>query len=192
MRHGQADFSGPSKWNAPGWSAELAPLTETGEKQVMQQIGKILEFDPEIVLSSPATRALQSALLLHSKLTVPFKVEFDLHEWVPDCNFKWRNLQEVEQLWADFIQYNGEYPEGETRPWETLSHMRSRAVYILHKYINYKRVLVVCHGVLIKSLTNEIHFDTHIDNASLIPFEMKEPSSLLQSEKHKNSGEKWY
>ena len=174
MRHGKADFSGPNKWNAHGWSSELAPLTEIGEKQVMQQIGRILEFNPEIVLSSPATRALQSALILRSGLSVPFKVEFDLHEWVPDRNFQWRNIKEVDRLRADFIQCNGEYPVGETRPWETLSHMQSRATAVLRKYISYKRVLVVCHGELIKSLTQKDHFDTHMDNASLVPFELKE------------------
>jgi broad specificity phosphatase PhoE len=173
MRHGEADFSGPNRWNAPEWSAELAPLTEIGERQVIRKLDEILEFDPEIVISSPATRALQSALILRSRLTVPFKVEFDLHEWVPDRNFQWRSLQDVEKLYADFIQFNGEYPSGETRPWETLSNMRSRAIVVLIKYIGYKRVLAVCHGELIKSFTNK----TNIDNANLVPFELKEPSS---------------
>jgi len=79
--------------DAPGWGADLAPLTDLGEYQVIQQLPKIQDFNPELVISSPATRALHSALVIRPALQAPFKVEFDLHEWVPDQSFHWKHLR---------------------------------------------------------------------------------------------------
>jgi broad specificity phosphatase PhoE len=170
MRHGEPDYSGPYKWDAPGWGKDLAPLTDTGEEQVIQQLEKIREFSPEIVISSPATRALHSSLVLRSKLDVPFRVEFDLHEWVPDRSFQWKTLQEVQTFEKDFARFNGEWPDGQTRPWETRSSMRSRSLAVFRKYNNYSRILAVCHGELIKAVTGVLR----IDLAGLVPFELKE------------------
>jgi len=170
MRHGEPDFSGPNKWNAPGWGGDLAPLTNIGEEQVIRQLDKIREFNPEIVISSPTTRTLHSALVLRSALEAPFNVEFELHEWVPDLNFQWRNLIDVQRLQSEYYRLHGEWPAGETRPWETISSVRSRSLAIFRKYLNYQRVLAICHGQLIRSITglDDIEF------AGLVPFELKE------------------
>ena len=55
MRHAEPDYSYPSKWNTLGWGADLAPLTEKGEEQVLSQVNAINESAPEIVLSFPTT-----------------------------------------------------------------------------------------------------------------------------------------
>jgi len=170
MRHAQPDFSGPRKWDAPGWGGDLAPLTEVGERQVNQQVDKIREFNPELVITSPATRALHSAMVLRPELDVPFKVEFDLHEWVPDRAFRWRTLGEVQKLQSDFERFRGEWPPGETKPWETIANMRLRALGVFRRYLNFDRVLAVCHGQLIKAITGV----DEVDLAELVPLEFKE------------------
>ena len=88
MRHAQPDFSGVNRWASAGWPVDLAPLTLSGEQQVKAQIPTILDFDPEVVITSPVTRALQTALSMSSDLHVPFKVEFDLHERFPDVRLQ--------------------------------------------------------------------------------------------------------
>jgi broad specificity phosphatase PhoE len=168
MRHGEPDFSGPRKWKAPGWGADLAPLTGLGEKQVLQQLDRIREFNPVVGISSPLSRALHSSLVLCSRLGIPFKVEFDLHEWVPDSSFRWQTLDDVLPLQADYHRCQGKYPPGETRPWETLASVRSRSLAVLRRYLGYRRVLVVCHGELIRALTGE----TKTEYAGLVPFEL--------------------
>ena len=173
MRHADPDYSGPRKWNAPGWGADLAPLTDLGEYQVIQQLPKIQDFNPELVISSPATRALHSALVIRPALQAPFKVEFDLHEWVPDQSFQWKTLNDVETLQADFYRLNGEWPDGETRPWETLSSMRKRSLSVFRKYFNYKRVLVIYHGELINSVTGK----RPVAYAGLVPLELNQEKS---------------
>ena len=169
MRHGAPDFSGPDKWTGRG--GDLAPLTAAGEEQVVRQLGRIREFDPEIVISSPMTRALQCALILRAGLSCPFKVEFDLHEWVPDRSFQWRGIEDVKRLQAEFYRLNGEWPPGETRPWEPQSSVRSRGLTVFRKYLGHKRVLAVCHGQIIKSVTS---LDKEVDFASLVPLELTE------------------
>ncbi len=168
MRHGEPDYSGPRKWDTPGWGADLAPLSELGEQQVRQQLSRIRQFDPDVVVTSPATRAIHSALVLRQELMTPFRVEFDLHEWVPDMTFQWRTLSEVEKLQLEYKKLEGEWPPGEKRPWERMQSVRSRAIGVFHKYISYGRVLVVCHGQLINAVTG----NDQIELAGLEPFNL--------------------
>jgi broad specificity phosphatase PhoE len=168
MRHGQPDYSGPHKWNAPGWGADLAPLTEIGEKQVLRQIDEINKFDPNIVITSPTTRAIHSALVLRQVLKVPFRVEFELHEWVPDLSFQWKTLTEVEKLQSEYESLDGKWPFGETRPWEQVESVRMRVVKVFQSYLKYDRVLVVCHGQVIQALTSV----NRIDLAGLLPYSL--------------------
>jgi uncharacterized phosphatase len=168
MRHGQPDYSGPRKWNAPGWGADLAPLTGIGEKQVLEQISEIYKFDPNVVITSPATRAIHRALVLRQAIKVPFRVEFELHEWVPDLSFQWETLSEVEKLQLEYESLNGKWPTGETRPWEQLKSVRTRVIRVLRQYLNYERVLVVCHGEVIKALTGV----KQIDLACQLPYSL--------------------
>ena len=167
MRHGEPDFSDCDR--QPGWGSDLAPLTSAGEKQVSLQIAKIREFNPEIVITSPMTRAMHTALLIRSAVNNPFKVEFKLHEWLPDMSFKSRSFRDFQSFQSEFLRCNGEWPPGETRCWEPLSVMHSRALTVLRKYLPYQRVLVVCHGKLIKSLTS---LETDVDMAGFVVIEL--------------------
>jgi broad specificity phosphatase PhoE len=169
MRHAEPDFSDCDK--RPGWGSDLAPLTPAGEDQVISQMNRIIEFNPEIVISSPMTRAMHSALLVRSEVDVPFKVEFNLHEWMPDRSFKSRSLENFQACGLEFYRLNGEWPKGETRCWEPLSAMRLRALMVLRKYLKYQRVLIICHGKLIKSLTT---LDTDVDFAGFVNLELIE------------------
>ncbi len=153
MRHGQPDFSGPKRWEAPGWGSDLAPLSDAGVQQVMRRLSMIQAFQPEIVISSPMARALQTALVIRQGLLVPFRVEFDLHEWVPDRTFQWRTLAEVEALQADYENNKGVCPPGETRLWETSESVRQRMLAVLKRYYAYTRVLAISHVQAIKAIT---------------------------------------
>ncbi len=153
MRHGQPDYSGPKRWEAPGWGTDLAPLSDAGVQRVMRQLSTIQAFQPEIVISSPMARALQTALVIRQGLLVPFRVEFDLHEWVPDKTFKWRTLAEVEALQADYESHKGVWPLGETKLWETTESVRQRVFAVLRRYYAYTRVLAISHVLAIKAVT---------------------------------------
>jgi broad specificity phosphatase PhoE len=85
-------------------------------------------------------------------------------------NFQWRSLAEVDELASQFKYFNGEWPTGKTLLWETVPHMRQRAFNILHKYLDYQRVLEICHGMLIRAITGaEVE---KIEPASFMPFQV--------------------
>ncbi len=168
MRHGQPDFSGLEKWNARGWPADLAPLAATGEEQVARQLDRIAGFDPQIVLASPVTRALQTALLVLQRVRVACKVEFDLHDWVPDLALQRISLEDLQKRQSEFDRLHGEWPAGETRPWETNSAMRARVIGVLNRYLGYQRVLVVYHREPIRVLVGPVD----VGMADVVPHEL--------------------
>ena len=155
IRHGETDWSLPAAKGAKGWSADLAPLTDNGISQVRNAIPEIRDWSPELILSSPATRALSTCALIATELQIPFKVEFDLHEWVPDNSLSWQSHQDVANAQKEMENCGGEWPNGKIFPWEPLSHVKSRVHVVLKRYMDYQKVAVACHELVIRSLTNQ-------------------------------------
>jgi broad specificity phosphatase PhoE len=87
------------------------------------------------------------------ELRIPFEVEFNLHEWIPDLGFNWETLHEVETAQNEMVNFGGEWPENESRSWEPLSKVRQRTLDVLSNYLSNKKVAVVCHEWVINSLT---------------------------------------
>ena len=168
FRHGEADFSLPAQWNAAtGWGADIAPLTPRGIEQIQAAAERLRTLRPGVILSSPMTRAVHSTLLLARAVDAPCVVEFDLHEWVPDLSFSWKSLDEVLAIIADLDDCGGEWPAGEQRGWEPLSRVRARVAPVLARYRHEERVLVVCHGMVIRSLTGR----TSVACGEMVPFD---------------------
>jgi broad specificity phosphatase PhoE len=151
MRHGETDYSGPRRWKARGWGADIAPLTAQGQRQVLDGVKLVKDFDPSIILSSPATRALHSASIICKYIDVPLVVEFDLHEWIPSLDFSWRSEDDVINNLQELELMGGEWPAEETRSWEPISAVRRRVNRVLGQYEG--RILVVSHEIVIWALT---------------------------------------
>jgi broad specificity phosphatase PhoE len=170
VRHAQPDFTGLHQLDVSGWPVDIAPLDPSGEQQVMDQIPNILEFNPEIIISSPVTRALHTAIIV-ARLNIPLKVEFPLYDWLPDLRFQRLTIDELRSRSGEFNRYSGEWPLGEKRLWETVSMMRKRITSVLDKYKELKRVLVVCHQEPIHSVTGQ----KEVGLATLVPFNLVSP-----------------
>lgn len=153
MRHAQPDFTGLERLKAAGWPVDIAPLDPSGEQQVIGQMKQIAEFSPEIIISSPLTRALQTAVLVLVELRLPFRVEFDLRDWMPDLRYHRLTMDELRARQSEFNGLKGEWPEGETRPWETASNMHQRVSAVLGRYLNHRRVMAVSHQRPIQAVT---------------------------------------
>ena len=113
---------------------------------------------------------MQTALIFRQFIDAPFHVEFDLHEWVPDTSFKWTTYDEVMSLIADLEHCGYESPAGTQKPWEPYSAVRERVTAVLSKYKSYDRVLVICHGMVMRSLIGKTMKD-EIDYVESVPFE---------------------
>ena len=155
VRHAEADYSFPSKLKTKGWGADLAPLTDLGIQHVKERALYLAEWSPEIVLVSPTTRTMSVALILKDYISAPFKVEFNIHEWIPRLDFNWSSVNDVHEMMRDMELNDFEWPESGDRPWEPYSHIRNRVHAAMRKYLDYERVMLICHEHLIRSLLKE-------------------------------------
>jgi broad specificity phosphatase PhoE len=153
IRHGQTDWADCRARGLKGFRTDLTPLTQMGVTQIENTARDERLLRANLILSSPYTRALESAAILSRVTQVPLKIEFDLHEWMPDTNGSYRSESEVWALAKDFEQHHGAYPAGQTRRWETLDHLKTRVATVLGRYKNLEHVIVVCHEMVIWSIT---------------------------------------
>lgn len=106
----------------------------------------------EIVLVSPFIRALDTANILKGYVgDIPFIVEENLHEWLPDKNFV-KEVKDIKPLYKDYILHNGESIEDVF--WETDLETKKRVFDTLFKYKNYNNIIIVAHSRLFKVCFN--------------------------------------
>lgn len=157
VRHGEVDGT---QLDAEGWwgpARDFSPLSAVGIEQAMDVGRKLRDSGARRIISSPMTRALQTAGLIAAETHLPLTaVEVDLREWLPDATLSWRTEEAMAAV-ADFHLHNGDWPPGETRTWEPQSSVRRRASRALRRQaaINNDPFIAVCHSMLIESLTGD-------------------------------------
>ena len=88
IRHGEPDKTGVDNRGFIGQGRDMAPLTELGIKQAEDvSLNPLLE-GCQVILSSPYTRALQTAAIISKNTGLDIKVEIDIHEFIPDKAFQ--------------------------------------------------------------------------------------------------------
>lgn len=153
IRHGEA-FYDEVREIFGGLGENFAPLTEKGVEQIKKTSRDERLKGAELIISSPYTRALQSAAILSRELNTEIKVEPQLHEWTADKSGVWIDDVEAENACKEFSTYWGDYPEGETRRWENNEMLRIRLLSVLEKYKDYEKVIVTCHAMLMYPMNN--------------------------------------
>lgn len=152
IRHGETDYSPIDERGFIGQARSFAPLTTRGIEQLKETSNDPRLRESDIIISSPYTRALQSAAILSKELSININVEVDLHEWVPDIvDFNYKTSEDCFALAKDFELHNGVHPIGEKKVWETYQSMKKRMDEVLEKYMSYDTVIVVCHGMVIRT-----------------------------------------
>lgn len=150
VRHGEPTYKPVDERKFIGHGRDLAPLTENGIEGVKKTAKDSRLKNCEIIVSSPYTRALQTAAILSKELGIDLEVDVDLHEWVPDIiNFQHKTSQDC------FDLYNGIPPKDELKVWETAESMKKRIDSVLEKYTRYQKVIVVSHGMLIRTIRDQ-------------------------------------
>jgi broad specificity phosphatase PhoE len=161
LRHGEADYRPIRQRGWPGSAADLAPLSDLGIRQAQEAAKGLAAAGATAVVASPMTRALQTAAIVAVGLGLPVSVQFDLREWLPDDTFNWRSADDVQASVDDFDAHGGEWPDGSPRAWEPLSQLRMRCTVALRTAIgglpDHEVIIVVCHGMVIWSLTGSRH-----------------------------------
>ncbi len=155
IRHGQPDWSLKDERNLKGALRDFVPLTDEGIAQAERVVSNFDLSKCDLILSSPYTRSLQTAAIINRSLGLPLRVEFDLHEWTPD-NWTAETVEEITLLWQDYTNNCGIYPQGQERIWESKESLLNRTQNVLNKYLNHSNVIVVCHGMVIAALLDEV------------------------------------
>lgn len=153
VRHGEPVYDHMLENGFWGFGRDFAPLSPKGREQAEIAAKDIRLKSADIIISSPYTRALQTAQIISRETGICVEVDIDLHEWIPDLNNLYKTSEESFALAHEFTRFNGEYPPGENFKWETLSHMRQRMRRVADKYSDYKKVIFVGHGMAFRCLT---------------------------------------
>lgn len=152
VRHGEPDYAALEGSAFFGFGRDLAPLSEKGIRQAREAAKDEGFKNAERIVSSPYTRALQTAQIIAEETRLPVTVELLLHEWLPDLSGRYATSQESFALAEEFVKYRGEYPEGREMPWESLSMMRRRMRLVADKYAACGSVILVGHGMAFRTL----------------------------------------
>lgn len=123
VRHGEPNWRSMNARAVPGAVNDLVELTPLGRAQAEIAASHLEAVQAARVVSSPMTRALQTAALIATKLSLPLSVEFDLREWVVDSSYSWIGAPAREAI-DQFAAARGEWPDGQPQVWEPLSAVR--------------------------------------------------------------------
>lgn len=154
IRHGKTDYSERNRKIYQGFGVNLSPLSNAGIEEIHNTAKDNRLSNADIILSSPYTRAVQTAAILSKELQKDIVVETDLHEWIANKNYIYEEDEKAEKYYMEFVELKGNYPLDSDREWEDIQSMRNRILPILEKYKDYSKVIVACHGMFIQSLCN--------------------------------------
>lgn len=162
IRHGEPRYDEVIDRGFGGLGYEFGKLTDNGVYQAEKRAKDPLLKDAEIIISSPYTRALQTAAIISKETNISLTVENDLHEWLPDTNFIYD--YKVNDAVQEYFESEGKRNVGHKYRWESYEDIKRRVHLTLLKYKNYKKVIVVCHGIVMSTLTR---FDDVIEHCGV-------------------------
>lgn len=147
IRHGKPNYSNIHN-DDPIYFSNLAPLSDTGVNQA-NNINFDLISNSKIIISSPYTRALQTAAIISKNTNIDIIVEPLLHEWYPDKTFNSKI--------KDFNKFNKLYLEKNINEinCENNEEMLLRLNKIIDKYNSYDEIIIVGHQRLFSSLISK-------------------------------------
>lgn len=155
FRHGQSTYNLSGRTQGQTNDSVLTPL---GEQQALEVGKKLQDKGVEVIISSPLTRAMQTAQLANESLNVPIR---------QDDRFSEVNVGEIEGLHYTVIQekYGEKYREWRSsdRAYENMrfdggeskKEVRTRVLDGLKDYADhspYTRIAVSSHGIMLTQL----------------------------------------
>jgi len=147
MRHSEPQRTITDDLGLIGFGRELAPLTKEGIALADKASKSPLLEGAELIVSSPLTRALQTAGIIAKNTGLLIEAEFGLIERWVDLSQQLA-FDEAKALWDEYKNHRGIYPENETPNWENIEMQHKRLKLTLDKYLHYNKIIVVAHGEL--------------------------------------------
>lgn len=150
VRHGEPDYSFVTERQFKGHGRDLAQLTARGIEQAKAAAKDSRLKGASLIVSSPYTRALQTAAIISKETGLDINIELDLHEWLPDLTYSYSSDEVVKVAASECTILKGEYSEEDKRTWEKISTVANRAIKSLEKYLDHEKIIVVAHGVVMR------------------------------------------
>lgn len=151
LRHGETDWNATLRMQGH----QDVPLNESGLAQAQAAAPSVAALQPDVIVSSDLSRAVQTAEPMAALAGLPVQVDPRLRETLLG---EWEGLTRDEVidgwpgLWEQWRSSNAEFapPGGESR-----MQVASRAVQVVHELdeTGADRALLVAHGGLILGLT---------------------------------------
>lgn len=152
IRHGEPRYDEVVARGFKNQGYDLGKLTDRGLKQAEQVALDEKLKGATLIVSSPYTRALQTAAIISRITNIPLTVENDLHEWMPDVTFSDR--QDLDLAYPEFMASKGIRQKNNKFKWETMEMVQERTRLAIKPYLNHDKVIVVCHGIVMSSFTD--------------------------------------
>lgn len=153
VRHGEPDYASVGEWKEIPFGKEFAGLSANGVAQITNSSMELKKYFPQIIITSPYTRTMHGAGIMSRELNIPIYIEKDLHEWDSDRTHTIKDGEELFRLCKEFDSCNGIYPEGTEKIWESRKLVQDRVLSVLKKYLEYERVVVSGHAMMMQSIT---------------------------------------
>ena len=145
MRHSEPQRMDFDTLGLIGFGRDLMPLSSQGIAIADKAAKNSILFDAELIVSSPLTRALQTAGIVARHTGLLIEVEFGLIERCFDLTQK-LSACELEPLYDEYENLCGTWPENKKCNWESITMQHERLKTALNKYLHYKKIIVVAHG----------------------------------------------
>jgi broad specificity phosphatase PhoE len=159
IRHGEPRYDEVLARNYFGMGYDMGRLTDNGVLQAEKRAQDPDLLGADIIISSPYTRALQTAAIISRLTNTNLTVENDLHEWMPDTSFKF--VLDASKAYDEYLTSKGIRNKDTIFLWESYDVLKNRVFNVIEKYKKYKKVIVVCHGIVMSTLTK---FDDVIEH----------------------------
>ncbi|MFS0654975.1 histidine phosphatase family protein [Bacillus sp. 179-C3.3 HS] len=149
VRHGETD------WNAAKriQGRTDIPLNETGRWQAEQTGRYLKDFHWDVIISSPLSRAKETAQLIQQHVQAPLLIMDDFIE---------RDYGDAEGM--SFEERQKRFPDKQYPNMEPLTDMQNRmleGIQTLHASYPNQKILIVAHGAAIHALLSAIA-DEHV------------------------------
>lgn len=155
VRHGEPTYEYVGALEFAGHGRSFSQLTEEGKRQAASAARDPRLAGADVLLSSPYTRALETAAILATRLQMDIQVELGLREWEPDFSYRYTTGQVSMEAYEMCAANRGTCPPDAKIRYEELESVWKRVRACLAKYTGYRKIIAVSHGVAIRQFTKE-------------------------------------
>jgi len=153
LRHGEPTYDELISLGYDQDRFSWSPLTKQGVLDVQKIAENTIFKNSDILISSPYTRAMQTASIIGNRYNLPINPEVLLHEWVPGTfSSNEEFVFQIRKAYEEWVLKKENPDFVYTTDFESFESVKNRVLTVLSKYTEYDKVIVVAHGVLISTL----------------------------------------